>query len=84
MAGILDVTEELAEEYGFETKFRTTRYGASVDVIADDEVILYVEQSYHEPIITLWRGDGDDEETYYSTWDFERVKKVIEEVFERF
>lgn len=84
MAGILDVTQDLAEEFGFEAKFKTTRYGASVEVLADGDVILYVEQSYHEPIITLWCGDEEEEQTYDSSWDFDLAKEAIEEFLERY
>ena len=82
MASILDYTEELAETYDFESRFKSTRYGASVEVYDGGEVVLYVEQSYHEPTITIWMGD--DEETFDGDWDRDLIERTIAKFFDEY
>lgn len=84
MSGILDVVETEAEHYGFDYKFDSNRYGASVRVFTEEgELLLFVEQSFVEPTITLWRWD-EDEDTFDKDWDFDLVAELIHESLDRY
>ena len=86
MSGILDIVETEAEDYGFDYKFDSNRYGASVRVFnAEGELLLFVEQSFVEPTITVWRWDEDgEEETYDKDWDGDLVAELIHESLDRY
>ena len=92
MSGILDIVETEAEDYGFDYKFDSNRYGASVRVFnAEGELLLFVEQSFVEPTITVWRWDAmegedtfGDENTFDKDWDFDLVAELIHESLERY
>lgn len=93
MSGILDIVETEAEDYGFDHKYDSNRYGASVRVFnAEGELLLFVEQSFVEPTITVWRWDanGDkedtvgDEDTFDKDWDFDLVAELIHESLDRY
>ena len=87
MSGILDIVETEAEDYGFDYKYDSNRYGASVRVFnAEGELLLFVEQSFVEPTITVWRWDAteDEEDTFDKDWDFDLVAELIHESLERY
>lgn len=86
MSGILDIVETEAEDYGFDYKFDSNRYGASVRVFnAEGELLLFVEQSFVEPTITVWRWDAiGDEDTFDKDWDYDLVAELIHKSLERY
>lgn len=86
MSGILDIVETEAEDYGFDYQYDSNRYGASVRVFnAEGELLLFVEQSFVEPTITVWRWDANsDEDTFDKDWDFDLVAELIHESLDRY
>lgn len=79
MSGIIDFAQNLSEEYGFESKFTSRQYGATLDIFNDEgELLLSVTQNYDEPTITVWSWMNDHEDTF-DDWDETSVMDEIED-----
>lgn len=83
MGGIIDFVQSVSEDYGFENTFSNNRYGATVTVLTDDgEVILVVNQSYYEPIVTCCVGEDGEEEVFDDDWEQDAAKDFIRKALE--
>ena len=83
MSGILDIVETEAEDYGFDYKYDSNRYGATVTVLTDEgDVILVVNQSYYEPIVTCCVGEDGEEEVFDDDWEEDAAKDFIRKALE--
>lgn len=85
MIEVLDFTEELADELGFEYKYTFNHHTATIDVYYDDTLVVSVDEDADEILVGGWDlGTGEAFDKYESVLEAEQlIRKSMEKFAEK-